>query len=325
MFSPHRLGLVSTRTHYFELVSRLGSIRKAASSLNVAPSSVSRVIRQLEDELGTTLFERGARRMRLTSAGELLLYHVRVSNRQMGRAVDAISDLQGMRRGEVSVAVVESVARGVMPEVLARFWSEFPEIAVHTTVATSADAMRLVAEGDCDLGVAFDLEAVPRVRRLAVISVPLGVLCHPDDPLAAMSAVRLSDLAHERLVMSDATLSTGLQPGAGEGEYAPLSHLRGGPPVGRSNSIALMIDTALSGVAKAIQTPLGARREIAEERLVFVPLKGERVGRRRLSVLARPASETPNAAAPLLRVLIDEIEGSVNGFTDAVPSSADPK
>src|SRR5580698_2797450 len=55
---PYRLGLVATRIHYFQLVARLGSIRRAALVLRVAPSSISRVIKQLEEELGTPLFER---------------------------------------------------------------------------------------------------------------------------------------------------------------------------------------------------------------------------------------------------------------------------
>src|ERR1700727_1932903 len=47
---PYRLGLVATRIHYFQLVARLGSIRRAALVLRVAPSSISRVIKQLEEE-----------------------------------------------------------------------------------------------------------------------------------------------------------------------------------------------------------------------------------------------------------------------------------
>jgi len=83
----YRLGLVATRIHYFQLVARLGSIRQAALVLSVAPSSISRVIKQLEDELGTPLFERIRQRLKLTSAGELMLYHARVSTAELNRGV----------------------------------------------------------------------------------------------------------------------------------------------------------------------------------------------------------------------------------------------
>ncbi|WP_312858697.1 LysR family transcriptional regulator [Rhizobium sp. G21] len=112
---PFRLGLVATRIHYFQLVARLGSIRRAALALNVAPSSISRVLKQLEDELGTPLFERVRQRLKLTSAGELMLYHARASLGELNRACNEINELHGLHRGSLSVAVVESVARGLMP------------------------------------------------------------------------------------------------------------------------------------------------------------------------------------------------------------------
>ena len=59
---PYRLGLAATRTHYFQLVARLGSIRQASKTLNIAPSSISRVIRQLEDELGILAQANSAKR-----------------------------------------------------------------------------------------------------------------------------------------------------------------------------------------------------------------------------------------------------------------------
>ena len=112
MMDPFRLGLVATRLHYFQLVARLGSIRQAAQALNVAPSSISRILKQLEEELGTPLFERVRQRLKLTSAGELMLYHARLSLSELKRACTEINDLHGLHRGTVSVAIIESVSRG---------------------------------------------------------------------------------------------------------------------------------------------------------------------------------------------------------------------
>ncbi|MFN4098898.1 MAG: LysR family transcriptional regulator [Pararhodobacter sp.] len=68
----HRIGLVASRAHYFMTVVRPGSIRAAARALNVAPSSISRTLNQLEDDLAAPLFTRSQQRLKLTSAGELL-------------------------------------------------------------------------------------------------------------------------------------------------------------------------------------------------------------------------------------------------------------
>lgn len=143
---PHRLGLISTRLHYFQLVAQLGSIRHAARALNVAPSSISRVISQLEDELDTPLFERIRQRLKLTSAGEILLYRTRVSLGELTRAYAEIGDLQGLRRGRVTIAAVESIARGLLLDVMTVFWEHYPAITVDIKVMGSRHTFDAVAK-----------------------------------------------------------------------------------------------------------------------------------------------------------------------------------
>ena len=73
---------------YLDEVARLGSIRKAASRLNVASSAINRQILALENEIGAPIFERMPRRLRLTSTGEVLIAHVR----------ETLRDTSGSRR-----------------------------------------------------------------------------------------------------------------------------------------------------------------------------------------------------------------------------------
>jgi DNA-binding transcriptional LysR family regulator len=180
----HRLGLVSSRVHNFLLVARLGSIRAAAKALNVAPSSISRTIKQLEEDLAAPLFERTQQRLKLTSAGELLYYHIRQSTGELNRAITEITDLQGLRRGTVTIATVESAARGFLPDVLAGFWVRHPEITVDVHVGGSADVAGLVAQGEADLGVVFDLRPPKNTRRIASVAMPMGVMVAPGSRLA---------------------------------------------------------------------------------------------------------------------------------------------
>src|SRR3954471_8576385 len=109
MYDLKRLGLVSTRLHCFQTVARIGSVRKAAQVLNLAPSAVSRTIQSLEQDLATPLFERGKQRMRLTSAGELLVSHSKLVTAELDQACRAINDLQDGTHGAVTIYVIESV------------------------------------------------------------------------------------------------------------------------------------------------------------------------------------------------------------------------
>lgn len=84
---------------YFEAAARIGSIRKAAAALNIASSAVNRHVLDLEEGLGVALFERQARVVQLTSAGELLLAHIRRTTHNFDLSRSQIEELRGLRRG----------------------------------------------------------------------------------------------------------------------------------------------------------------------------------------------------------------------------------
>jgi DNA-binding transcriptional LysR family regulator len=301
---PYRLGLVATPIHYFQLVARLGSIRRAALALRVAPSSISRIIRQLEDELGTLLFERNRQRRKLTSAGELLLYHSRISTAELNRASSKINELHGLLRGTVSVAVIESAARGLLPGILAKFWAQHPDISVDIKVIGSRQACDAVAEGDCDLAVAFDVQVPRNVRRIATASLSLGVLAKPGSRFAGKKELKLFNLSGERVILSDNSLMLGIS--AEEAFNRSLIELT---CRSRTNSIGLMIDMANMDLGIVLQTRVGIECEIANGALTFVPLRDPKIGPRRLMLLARPEKEMSDAALAFGVLLAGAIEG----------------
>jgi DNA-binding transcriptional LysR family regulator len=300
----HGLGLVSTRMHYFQLVARLGSIRRTAEMLHVAPSSISRVIAQLEDDLGTPLFERIRQRLKLTSAGELLVHHGRSSVDELVRACVEIDDLRGLRRGTVSVAVVESVARGLLPKVLAAFWGRYPDIAVVTKVVGSQQAFDAVADGDCDIAVAFDVRTPRAAERIAGAVLGMGALVRPDHRCAGLKQARLTDFVGERLLMSDASLSLG--PSVEEAITRSFADFR---RRALTNSIGLMIDLAARGQGVAFQTRVGAEREIAGGALVFVPIRDVQLKPRKLLLISRAKAHMSESAALVAKALARMIEG----------------
>jgi DNA-binding transcriptional LysR family regulator len=300
---PYRLGLVATRIHYFQLVARLGSIRQAALVLSIAPSSISRVLKQLEEELGTPLFERVRQRLKLTSAGELMLYHARVSTAELNRASEKINELHGLRRGRVSVSVIESAARGLMPKVLSEFWAHHPEINVDIKVVGSQQASEALAEGDCDLAVAFDVQVPRHVRRIAMVSLPLGVLAPPGSRFTSKKHIKLFELSGERVILSDQSLMLGIS--VEEAFNRSLIELT---RRSRTNSIGLMVDLANMNLGTVLQTRVGIEREIADGTLVFVPVRDPKIAPRRLMLLARSENEMPDAASAFGALLAREIE-----------------
>lgn len=300
---PLRLGLVSPRLHYFQLVARLGSIREAARVLNVAPSSISRAIAQFEEEIGAPLFDRAGGRLKLTSAGELMLYHARASGSQLQRAVKEIGELKGLRRGSFAIAVVESVARGPLPDVLAAFWQRHPDIAIDVRITDSQHAFDAVAAGDCEVGIAFDPRGTRRADRLAAVEIGIGALVRPDHRLAAAPSLRLYELAGERVLLSDRSLTLGASV-----EEALEGSLSGFVKRAGTNSIDLMVDLAIRGLGIALQTRVGVERELARGDLVFVPIRDPRLRPRKLTLITGRKTEISEAASALATMLVRRIE-----------------
>lgn len=299
----HRLGLISTRLEAFQAVVRFGSIRRAAAALGVAPSAVSRTLRQLEEGIGTPLFERARQRLKLTSAGEILVYHAGASQAELEKACAFIDDLAGLRRGTVTVAAVESVTRGLVPEVLSRFWARHPDVEVRLAVTGSAQAFEAVARGEADLAIGFDAKPPKGTVRLASAALRLGALLRPDHRLARRRSVRLADFTTDRVILADASLTLGASLEAAM--PADATALR---TAAVTNSIHLMSDLALRGHGVTFQTRVGVERELADGGLVFVPLADRQLAPRRLILVARGKAHLPAGPAVLANLLTAAVQ-----------------
>jgi DNA-binding transcriptional LysR family regulator len=302
LYDLKRLGLISTRLHCFQAVARTGSIRKAAEVLSLAPSAVSRTIHALEQDLKTPLFERGRQRIRLTSAGELLVYHTKSVATELNQACRAIDDLQGLKHGTVAISVIESVAQGFLESVLDDFWSTCPDVAVHVTIGTSKQAMDAVADGESDLGLAFDERPASTARSLAVVKLGIGAVMTPKHRLARRKTVRFADLAGERLILPDNNLNLGINAQEFFSRLAESSRARVS-----TNSIRMMIGLATRGSGVGFQTKIGLTEEIGRKRVVFVPFNEPRVPTRNLRLFCRDRQQLSMAASMLGNALAKRI------------------
>ena len=189
---------------YFEAVARLGGFSRAAEHLRIAQPAVSAQIRNLERELGTTLFERTTRRVALTHAGELLLVRARAVLAEVQGARTDLDQLAGVLRGRLSIGATPVLGSLDLPAELAGFHRRHPELTLTTRTGLVADLLSGLADGDIDvvLGpIHDDLPQRYRARRLAgeslvVITPPGGsagtgtttLATHRDRPFVCLPA-----------------------------------------------------------------------------------------------------------------------------------------
>jgi DNA-binding transcriptional LysR family regulator len=287
---PHP-SFVTMSMHSFFTAARLGSIRAAADHLHIAPSAVSRHISKLEAALGTTLFERLPRGLRLSSAGELFLYHARESSKQIDRARSLISDMQGLKRGHVSIATTESVAVGFLPPPVAAFWQKYPDITLSIYTTRSNQAFAGVTQGEFDLAIGFDMPDDVPLRVLAAARLIIGAWVPGNHKLAQATSIKLADVVSDRVLLPDE--SVGLR-----SLLNPQLRREGttDPRLVSNSTSVLEIFVAL-GCGASIFTKMGIGQMRLNGDAAFRPLKGLSTRSQTLQLCARPGGLSPSGVA----------------------------
>jgi LysR family transcriptional regulator, cell division regulator len=127
----------------FETVARQGGMSRAAAELNTVQSNVTARIRQLEDELGTALFERHSRGVTLTAAGRRLLPYAARAQRLLADARRAAID-DGTPKGELTVGSLETTAALRLSPVLSAYAAAYPEVDLVLTTGTTCELIDAV-------------------------------------------------------------------------------------------------------------------------------------------------------------------------------------
>lgn len=283
---------------YFDEVARAGSIRKASERLNIAASAIDRHILRMEEKLGTALFERRPQGLRLTAAGEVLIGVVRNWRRELRNAESQLDALKGLRRGEISLAVVEGSAAFVTRS-LAAFSRVYPGIVYHLRMAMSAQITDLVLAGEVDFGICFNPPARHDIRVERALVYQLGAVVLPDHPIATQAEIALSQCVDHTLV------------GPTEGnalreilDRAWASSV-GAPPrfVATASTISLIKSLVLNGVGIGFLTPIDVAEEVASGRLCLVPIGSPAFELSALSLITAAGRPSSTAASLLIQHL----------------------
>jgi len=186
--------LQDTALRYFLEVVRSGSIREASQRLNVAGSAISRAIAQLEELLGVQLFDRHARGMVPSVAGEVLAVHALKSAHDAERVVHDIQALQGMQRGRVRVAATEGFAMEFLPRLISDFAQQHPGIQFHLGVHPPAECTRRILHGDADIGITMSRTPENGIQVEHTQPSPIVAVMRPGHPLRRFKQISLSQL-----------------------------------------------------------------------------------------------------------------------------------
>lgn len=283
---------------YLDAVARAGSIRKAAEVLHVASTALNRKILEAEEDLGTPLFERLPRGVRLTAAGEVMLSFVRRSLSELEAATSSIEQLQGLMRGVVRLGCAESVGTDIVPRIVAVWQVRHPGVQFHIQVGGTQSLMASLLEDEVELVVAHDPPAGPQVKMLADMAQPLHVMMRPGHALASRKTLRLADCEAYPVALGDASFGSRRLLDA----HIARSRIRL-RTVAESGSVETIKAFARHGDALCFQFEAGTRRDTALGELVSVPLTDAGLAGSRLQLVARAGRTLPIAALTFAEAL----------------------
>lgn len=186
---------------YFAAVARHGQFTRASRELNVAQPAVSQQVRKLEGELGLELFNRTAKRVELTEAGEILLARAHRALAEVASARQELDELSGLLRGRIDVGALP-VSRLDIADLLRGFRELHPGVGIHLHEQSIAVVLPMLRRDEIDLCFGLtepDAQGADLEGRL-LFREPLMAAVAPTHPLASKRSLGLAEIAAEPLI-----------------------------------------------------------------------------------------------------------------------------
>lgn len=186
---------------YFRAVARTGSFTRAAEQEHVSQPSLSQQVIKLEDELGTRLFDRLGRQVRLTESGRLFLPKAEAILRQIGDAKQEVQELAGGERGQVNLGAIPTIAPYFLPARLAGFLREHPAVQVNVVEEFTAVLLERLREGALDLALLALPVPGEELVALELLREPLYVVVPTRHRLAGQRSATLRQIEGEPFLL----------------------------------------------------------------------------------------------------------------------------
>jgi DNA-binding transcriptional LysR family regulator len=174
---------------------------RAAQRVHIVQSALSTSIRALEVELGAQLFVRSTRRVKLTPAGTALYEKAIVVLAGVREARAAVTAVQGLERGSLTIGVVQSIGPFLnLADLLANFRAAHPGIDIRVHQGSTTSLMHDVRSSRIDLAIVPLFEPIHDVATTLIACEALVLACAPEHALAGLTDVPLANLVSEPFV-----------------------------------------------------------------------------------------------------------------------------
>ena len=295
-----------TSLRFIDAVAKEKSIRKAAEKLAITSTALNRRILQVEDEIGQPLFERLASGVRLNTAGEIFVQHIRAQQADLARVQSQLADLSGVRRGHVRVTSGAETLRHFLPEVIARYRSDYDAVTFDVSRQHGEAAEAALASLETELALIFEPIRSGDFQTIATTRQAVYCCMAETHDLAQLEKIRLHHLIDIPVVMP--TNRSGVR------QLLNVGLVR------RNISLAMMIETDSQEFTQSylhnemvvgFQIPIGLPKYIAAGQsvngLIARPIDSQDVPQGTLHIGHLRGRVLPVAAAKFMDLIITEL------------------
>jgi DNA-binding transcriptional LysR family regulator len=173
-----------------------GNIHRAAQVLNMTQPAASKLLKDLEDVLEVSLFDRLPRGMQPTWYGETMIRHARVALASLNQAHEELTALKAGRFGQVSVGAITSPGLTLLPSAVALVKQEQPTLRIALDIDTSPVLIERLQQGKLDILVArlFAEHDKANLRYEPLVEELVCAIARPGHPLIGMAGLTLRDV-----------------------------------------------------------------------------------------------------------------------------------
>ncbi|MES2310487.1 MAG: LysR substrate-binding domain-containing protein, partial [Verrucomicrobiota bacterium] len=188
---------------YFVVVAEEQNVTRAANRLRVAQPSLSRQIRDLEEEMEVELFKRTAKSISLTEAGKVFLSEARAVLLRVDQAVQTAKAISKGTKGKLRIGYAPSLTTEILPHALRVFENQHPGITVSLFDLSTEESIQRIRGRQLDLAlIAKPLEATMHGLRFeSLVTYPYCCAIAETHPLARKRSIRLKDLVKEKWIV----------------------------------------------------------------------------------------------------------------------------
>ena len=284
--------------HTFLEIVRLKSFSKAAQTCYRTQPAISAQVRQLEQELNTTLFERLGTRIALTTAGKIFAEYSEQILHLRRRAQEVINELDRVPRGEIVIAANEATCIYVLPAVFSEYKKQFPNVQLHVDRSYGSRVVAAVLDNLADFGVTQMPVQDKKLQVVKIHSDQIRLLVPAHHPLASRQSVSCEDLGSYPLLL----------PKSGTTRSRLNAWLE---PVEDTLNISMELDST-EMIKQFVMADLGSsflagshcRTEVASGKLASIQLAPEPM-ERKLALIYRKDKSLSKAALGFIQVIID--------------------